>query len=212
MKEGGCPEHDIGGGEPPAMTVDLRVEDDITVCIHGSFWRARGSRGISKIGHIFSRKLDLGGMFPLIYLDELHEAGTEGLEYAAKKGLGIIIMEPLRGGTLTYKIPKEIEEIWNESEIKRTPAEWALRWLWNKPEITTVLSGMNVDELKLSVRAQNCLRSANIKTLADLVKHQESEMLQFRNFGRKSLAELGEILQQNGLSFGMDVEKYLSEV
>jgi DNA-directed RNA polymerase subunit alpha len=70
---------------------------------------------------------------------------------------------------------------------------------------------MNVDELKLSVRAQNCLRSANIKTLADLVKHQEVEMLQFRNFGRKSLAELGEILHENGLSFGMDVNKYLNE-
>jgi DNA-directed RNA polymerase subunit alpha len=70
---------------------------------------------------------------------------------------------------------------------------------------------MNVDELKLSVRAQNCLRSANIKTLADLVKHQEVEMLQFRNFGRKSLAELGEILHENGLSFGMDIDKYLKE-
>jgi DNA-directed RNA polymerase subunit alpha len=69
----------------------------------------------------------------------------------------------------------------------------------------------NVDELKLSVRAQNCLRSANIKTLGDLVRHQEVEMLQFRNFGRKSLAELGEILQENGLSFGMDVDKYLKE-
>jgi len=70
---------------------------------------------------------------------------------------------------------------------------------------------MNVDELKLSVRAQNCLRSANIKTLADLVRHQEVEMLQFRNFGRKSLAELGEILHENGLNFGMDVDKYLRE-
>ena len=70
---------------------------------------------------------------------------------------------------------------------------------------------MNVDELKLSVRAQNCLRSANIKTLSDLVRHQEVEMLQFRNFGRKSLAELGEILHENGLSFGMDVDKYLRE-
>ncbi len=70
---------------------------------------------------------------------------------------------------------------------------------------------MNVDELKLSVRAQNCLRSANIKTLADLVRHQEVEMLQFRNFGRKSLAELGEILHENGLTFGMDVDKYLNE-
>ncbi|MGA2668795.1 MAG: DNA-directed RNA polymerase subunit alpha [Ignavibacteria bacterium] len=70
---------------------------------------------------------------------------------------------------------------------------------------------MNVDELKLSVRAQNCLRSANIKTLADLVRHQEVEMLQFRNFGRKSLAELGEILHENGLTFGMDVDKYIKE-
>ena len=70
---------------------------------------------------------------------------------------------------------------------------------------------MNVDELKLSVRAQNCLRSANIKTLADLVRHQEVEMLQFRNFGRKSLAELGEILHENGLTFGMDVDKFLKD-
>ncbi len=69
----------------------------------------------------------------------------------------------------------------------------------------------NVDELKLSVRAQNCLRSANIKTLGDLVRHQEVEMLQFRNFGRKSLAELGEILVENGLSFGMDVDRYIKE-
>lgn len=69
---------------------------------------------------------------------------------------------------------------------------------------------MPVDELKLSVRAQNCLRSANIKTLADLVRHQEVEMLQFRNFGRKSLAELGEILHENGLTFGMDVDKYIN--
>lgn len=69
----------------------------------------------------------------------------------------------------------------------------------------------NVDELKLSVRAQNCLRSANIKTLSDLVRHQEVEMLQFRNFGRKSLAELGEILQENGLTFGMDVDSYIGE-
>jgi len=68
-----------------------------------------------------------------------------------------------------------------------------------------------VDEVKLSVRAQNCLRSANITTLGDLVRHQEVEMLQFRNFGRKSLAELGEILHEHGLSFGMDVDKYLAE-
>ncbi len=70
---------------------------------------------------------------------------------------------------------------------------------------------LSVDELELSVRSHNCLRSANIKTLADLVHRSESELLKFRNFGRKSLAELSEIVEQHGLTFGMDVDKYLKE-
>lgn len=65
-----------------------------------------------------------------------------------------------------------------------------------------------VDELELSVRSSNCLRAANIQTLEDLVRRSESEMLKFRNFGRKSLNELNAILGELGLSFGMDVEKY----
>jgi DNA-directed RNA polymerase subunit alpha len=68
-----------------------------------------------------------------------------------------------------------------------------------------------VDDLELSVRAHNCLKAANIKTIADLVRRDESEMLKFRNFGRKSLAELTEIVETLGLEFGMDVEKYLKE-
>ena len=70
---------------------------------------------------------------------------------------------------------------------------------------------MPVDELDLSVRSQNCLRSANIKTISDLVSKNESEMLHYRNFGRKSLAELGELIDNFGLTFGMDVNKYLKE-
>jgi DNA-directed RNA polymerase subunit alpha len=70
---------------------------------------------------------------------------------------------------------------------------------------------MSVDELELSVRSHNCLRSANIKTLADLVRRDEAELLKFRNFGRKSLAELAEIVEQHGLTFGMDVDKYLKD-
>jgi DNA-directed RNA polymerase subunit alpha len=68
---------------------------------------------------------------------------------------------------------------------------------------------MPVDELELSVRSYNCLMAANIKTIGDLVKRDEQEMLKFRNFGRKSLQELTKILDEKGLQFGMDIEKYL---
>ena len=68
---------------------------------------------------------------------------------------------------------------------------------------------MNVEELELSVRSSNCLRAADIKTLADLVQKSEAEMLKYRNFGRKSLTELGQILQEMELSFGMDIKEYL---
>ena len=70
---------------------------------------------------------------------------------------------------------------------------------------------MSVDELELSVRSHNCLKAANIKTIGDLVSKDEPEMLKFRNFGRKSLSELTKMLDEKGLQFGMDVEKYLTE-
>ena len=66
----------------------------------------------------------------------------------------------------------------------------------------------SVDDLDLSVRAQNCLRAASIKSIGDLVRREESEMLKFRNFGRKSLQELVVVLEDRGLRFGMDVERY----
>lgn len=68
---------------------------------------------------------------------------------------------------------------------------------------------MNVEELELSVRSSNCLRAADIKTLADLVQKSETEMLKYRNFGRKSLTELSQILQEMDLGFGMDIEEYV---
>lgn len=75
-----------------------------------------------------------------------------------------------------------------------------IRKLLNKP----------VEELELSVRSSNCLKEAKIKAISDLVRNDEQEMLKFKNFGRKSLQELTEILHSKGLEFGMDVDKYLT--
>ncbi|MBU0985560.1 MAG: DNA-directed RNA polymerase subunit alpha, partial [candidate division Zixibacteria bacterium] len=78
-------------------------------------------------------------------------------------------------------------------------------------EVTRIrnLLKTRVDELELSVRSSNCLRAANIQTLEDLVTKSESEMLKYRNFGRKSLNEIGTLLEQMDLSFGMDISRYL---
>jgi len=79
------------------------------------------------------------------FLDEERQAGGEGLAYAAAKGLAVIVMEPLRGGLLA-SAPPAIEAIWREAAKPRTPAEWALRWAWQRPEVTVVLSGMNHED------------------------------------------------------------------
>lgn len=80
------------------------------------------------------------------YYDEYNQAGKNGLLYAADRGIPIMIMEPLRGGRLV-NLPKEALAVFEESEVKRSPAEWSFRWLWNHPQVLTVLSGMNSQEM-----------------------------------------------------------------
>jgi predicted aldo/keto reductase-like oxidoreductase len=77
------------------------------------------------------------------YMDEDYQAGTEGLKYAASKGLAVVVMEPIAGGRLAVKPSEPIQKIWDEADVKRTPAEWALSWVWNHPEVSVVLSGMS---------------------------------------------------------------------
>jgi predicted aldo/keto reductase-like oxidoreductase len=80
------------------------------------------------------------------YLDERSQAGRDGLEKAASKGVPVMVMEPLRGGKLANALPQDAKKTLDESGTKRTPAEWAFNWLWNQPEVTCVLSGMNTVE------------------------------------------------------------------
>ncbi len=77
------------------------------------------------------------------YMDIENQAGTAGLHYAASKGLGVVIMEPLLGGKLARQIPA-LDPVWEMAATNRTPADWALQWLWNRPpEVSVVLSGMS---------------------------------------------------------------------
>ena len=78
-------------------------------------------------------------------LDEENQAGTAGLKYAASKDIAVMIMEPLRGGMLAQNLPEPVQRIYDNAEESRSPAAWALRWVWDHPEVTVVLSGMNDD-------------------------------------------------------------------
>ncbi len=106
------------------------------------------------------------------YMDEHSQAGRRGLQYAHGKGIPVFIMEPLRGGKLVSHLPEEAKEIFASHEPKYTPAQWAFRWLWNQPEVTLVLSGMNSVEMVL-----DNVQTARTTEVGDLGPAEE-EMLQ----------------------------------
>ncbi len=116
------------------------------------------------------------------YMDEHTQAGRRGLEYAHSKGITVMIMEPLRGGKLVKDLPEEAKQIFAAHSKQYTPAQWAFRWLWNQPEITVVLSGMNSQEMVLD----NISTACDAK-IGELTKDDE-EML--RNVGKAINAKM----------------------
>ena len=116
------------------------------------------------------------------YMDTHYQAGKEGLEYAASKGMAVIIMEPLKGGKLAKNPPEGIKALWNKADVKRTPVDWALRWIWNHKEVTLILSGMGemeqvVENIKIAEDSLPNTLSDYELILVDQVKSKYNELI-----------------------------------
>jgi predicted aldo/keto reductase-like oxidoreductase len=115
------------------------------------------------------------------YMDTEYQAGIKGLKYAASKDLAVVVMEPIQGGRLAVPPPEGIQSIWNEARAKRTPAEWALKWVWNHPEVSVVLSGMStmqhvVENLESANNSSLDNLSVNELNLIERVKEKYREL------------------------------------
>ena len=103
------------------------------------------------------------------YMDEHSQAGRRGLYHAHAKGLPVVIMEPLRGGKLVTRLPDSAKKIFADYKVQHTPAQWAFRWLWNQPEVTVVLSGMNSMEM-----VKDNIRTASFVKVGELTDEDEA--------------------------------------
>lgn len=146
-----------------------RIDYYLIHALNGELWETAKSKGVMDFmdealasGKIINAGFSFHGLsedfFPIVdeydwtfcqiqynFLDTQNQAGTAGLKYAAQKNMAVMVMEPLRGGNLAKTPPPTVQEIWAAAEEKRTPVDWSLSWIWNHPEVTVVLSGMNSD-------------------------------------------------------------------
>ncbi len=116
-------------------------------------------------------------------LDENFQAGITGINRAAEKGMGVIVMEPLRGGSLVGKMPKEVKEMYDTAPVKKSAADWALSWVYNNPNVTLLLSGMNEMEhikenIAIADRAESNGMSSQELAIVDKVRDKYLELMQ----------------------------------
>lgn len=139
------------------------------------------------------------------YLDEYYQSGIMGLNYLKDINVGSMIMEPLRGGRLVQNIPNKIQELWNTSEKKRTPVEWALQYLWNRDDVDCVFSGMNnLNQVKENIR---------IASTEDIISENDQELI--REVARTYRTFLGNSCTRCGYCMpcphGVDIINCLTE-
>jgi predicted aldo/keto reductase-like oxidoreductase len=119
------------------------------------------------------------------FLDTQNQAGTAGLQYAASKDMAVMIMEPLRGGNLARTPPPSVQDIWAKADHKKTPVAWSLGWIWNHPEVTVILSGMNnFDHINENIRlAEKALPNSFSDKEGNLVDEAAAEFRKVMRIG-----------------------------
>ena len=144
-------------------------------------------------------------MTQMNYLDEYYQSGVMGLNYLKEVNVGSMIMEPLRGGRLVQNIPPSVNEIWNMAEVKRTPVEWALQYLWNRDDVDCVLSGMtSLEQVKQNIE---------IASTEDIISEYDQEII--REVARQYRSTIGNRCTRCGYCMpcphGVDIINCLTE-
>jgi predicted aldo/keto reductase-like oxidoreductase len=162
---------------------------------HGLLGRAEKALADGRIGHLgFSFHDDYAAFEEIVngsdlwtfcqiqynYMDTESQAGTRGLKLAAGNGLAVVIMEPLMGGRLADP-PKDVRQAFDAFPVRRSPAEWALQWLWDQPEVSVVLSGMSaMEQVEENLRVANQSRGASLSPDEQALIARARELYQAR--------------------------------
>jgi predicted aldo/keto reductase-like oxidoreductase len=162
---------------------------------HGLLGRAEKALADGRIGHLgFSFHDDYAAFEEIVngsdlwtfcqiqynYMDTESQAGTRGLKLAAGNGLAVVIMEPLMGGRLADP-PKDVRQAFDAFPVRRSPAEWALHWLWDQPEVSVVLSGMSaMEQVEENLRVANQSRGASLSPDEQALIARARELYQAR--------------------------------